>query len=103
MPKKKHFDLKWVVWALGGLGVLSGAIVGTARYITLPERVEAVEKTTNQIADYIKEQQIFNKALKELQEDNGKEKIIYSQDGKWWWDEEKEKWRSISELEREPR
>ena len=101
--KKRQFDYRYLVGIVAGISVLSGAVVGLSKYIQLPDRVEAVEKTTNQIADYIKEQQIYNKAVQTIltnQPPNEvkEEEIILSPDKKWWYDKQKEKWRSISEL-----
>lgn len=104
MPKRHKFDLKYLIWALGSLGVLSGAIIGTARYLTLPDRVEAVEQTVSKIDEYIQSQQIYNKAVQDILKQNNEpieEDIIYSEDGRSYWNKEKKKWRPIKELDSE--
>ena len=101
MPKRHKLDLKYLIWILGSLGILSGAIVGAARFLTLPTRVEAVEKTTNEISEYIKQQQIYNQAVQDILKQNNEptqEEIIYSLDGKSYWNTKLKKWRSIKEL-----
>ena len=102
--KKKPFDYRWLIGGIASFGVISGAIVVIAKYILLPGRVEAVEKTVQQISDYIKEQQIYNNAVQTIlsNQQAPEEKIaIRSPDGKLWYDKSQDKWRPIKELPHE--
>jgi len=78
------------------IGSLGGVIIWVATMLSLPNRVEAVEAQTEDIKDWIKEQQYINKYYFE-KEQKPKSPII-SRDGKWFWDEELKKWRPIKHL-----
>lgn len=98
MKKKTDFYRSpgFILGCIALLGALGTGIVTMARYIMLPDRVEAVEKKTDSIEDYIKEQRISNKLIQ--QQIKQKEEAILSPDGKLWWDEDLGEWRPIKEL-----
>ena len=67
--KNKGFDFKnpTVIFSLiAGIGLLGTAIVKSASYITLPDRVEAAEQDIESVQDYIKEQRISNELMKDM-------------------------------------
>jgi len=107
MPKKKRIDfVKWM-W-IGGVPAALGAIgflaVNLATYIELPNRVATAENGVEQIEDWIKEQQVIQREQQRInkyyyEKEKKSDEVIYSPDGKWYWNTEKQEWRPIKELE----
>ena len=99
MAKKKVDITRWL-W-IGGIPTALGAVgfiaVNLATYINLPQRVEASEQKVESIEDYIKEQRIQNDILQKIVTD--KEEVIYSPDGKKFFDKKSGTWRSVKEIE----
>ena len=101
MAKKKEFDLKrW--FGMGEAAREIGAILISARVITtyadLPENQKKIEKKVDQIERYIEVQQTANELVQK--QINGKKEIVYSEDGKKYWDEDKQGWRPIKEIKK---
>ena len=101
-PKPWYQNLQVVAWAVGGLAALGTATVVAARYITLPDRVEASEhrnelqdnailelKKTNEVWQqiYQQQQQAPNQAAPRIQRIwDTEEQRYYCDDGQqqWW-------------------
>ena len=88
--KKKQFNPTMIFGLIAGFGVLGTAIVKSATYITLPERVASAEEKVETIEDYIKEQRMANELMQKIVTND--ERDVFSPDGKFRWDEEKQKW-----------
>ena len=99
MAKKKVDITRWL-W-IGGVPASLGAIgfiaVSLTTYIKLPDRVASAEEKVESIEDYIKEQRIQNDIMQKIVTD--KEEVIYSPDGKKYWNDKKQEWRPIKELD----
>ena len=101
MAKKKEFDFKKWLW-IGAVPTAIGAILISARVITtyadLPENQKKIEKKVDKIERYIEVQQTANELVQK--QINGKKEIVYSEDGKKYWDEDKQGWRPIKEIKK---
>lgn len=101
---KKTKQIEWykkpgmIAASIAMVGALGTAVITLARYIALPQRVEAVEQKTDKIEQYIERQVIQNEILTEILEKQKEEKIIISPNGKRFWDKKLKKWRPIKEL-----
>jgi len=103
MPKKKD-PIGWfkrygtipaiIIACLTAFGV---GLRYVYKLVTIPERVEAAEKDIVDLKDILKEQQKINQYYQKKEQED----IIYSEDGKKYWNEEKEEWRSVKELKKE--
>lgn len=108
MPKgkKKFLDFHnpmTIVSIVAICGALGTAVVGMARYITLPETVEAQEKRISDIEKYTSEQRVSNQIQQQILDKIvdkviGEDEVMLSPDERYWWDNDSEKWRPISEL-----
>ena len=100
--KEKRFDWKnpTVIFSLiAGIGLLGTAIVKSASYITLPDRVEAAEQDIESVQDYIKEQRISNELMKDMfkqqqqyQQQPQQPYCEVYQGATWCWDERTQQW-----------
>ena len=98
MPKKLNFlDFRNPTLWLSCFAIFSILAGGILKWGNIPERVEAVEKQASEIGDWIKEQQIANRYY--LEKEKEKKTIIYTPDGKMFFDHELNKWRPVKELE----
>jgi hypothetical protein len=68
-PRPWHQHLQIIAWAVGGMAALGTATVVAARYITLPERVEAGEQKNS----------LQDEAILELKKSNEIWQNIYQQ------------------------
>src|SRR3990167_437440 len=113
MAKKRTNAIDWLkkygiipAVIIGCLTALGVGIRHTYKWITVVERVEAgevkqkeTEKRVDSIERYIDVQQTANELVQKHLEN--KKEIIYSQDGKWFWNGERQEWRPIKELKKE--
>ena len=99
MVKKKTFDLKKWLWIAGVPAVL-GAIVLISKTITtyadLPKEVNATKEEVGDIKQWIGEQRAINDYYYQKE----KQDIIYSPDLKWYWNDLKQEWRPVKELQK---
>ena len=101
--KKKIWYQNWM-W-IAGIPAVIGAIVISSKTITtfaeLPKVVEETKKDVVDIKELLKEQRMANELMQKYVIRD--EEIIYSEDGKKYFNKEKQQWRPIKELKKDDR
>ena len=93
MAKRKQIWLSnpTIIFSLvAGIGVLLTGIVKFANFITVTDRVAVAEDKIETIEDYIQKQQMANELMQQMIQQ--KDDVIYSPDGKYYFDKQTQKW-----------